>query len=85
MPTIAIFYGIAIQMFWRDHPPPHFHVVYQGHEAQMALDGRLLNGSLPPRIVAMVREWATLNQTALSEAWEAASNGRAPRRIRPLD
>jgi hypothetical protein len=22
MPTIAYFYGIAIRMFFRDHPPP---------------------------------------------------------------
>jgi len=24
MPTISIFYGIVIQMFWQDHAPPHF-------------------------------------------------------------
>ncbi len=24
MPTISVFYGIVIQMFWRDHNPPHF-------------------------------------------------------------
>jgi hypothetical protein len=24
MPTIAYFYGIAIRMFFADHPPPHF-------------------------------------------------------------
>jgi hypothetical protein len=25
MPTISIFYGIVIQMFWSEHAPPHFH------------------------------------------------------------
>jgi hypothetical protein len=25
MPTIAWFYGIAIQMHYNDHEPPHFH------------------------------------------------------------
>lgn len=25
MPTISVFYGILIQMFWGDHAPPHFH------------------------------------------------------------
>ena len=84
MPTLAIFYGIAVQMFWRDHPPPHFHACYGEHEAQIALDGTVLNGSLPPRILAMVREWARLNQDELSKAWEACSSGLAPRRIRPL-
>jgi hypothetical protein len=28
MPTISYFYGIAIQMFWNDHSPPHFHALY---------------------------------------------------------
>ena len=84
MPTLSIFFGIAIRMFWRDHPPPHFHVTHAEHEAQVALDGRLLEGSLPPRILAMVREWAEQNQDGLSKAWEECSNGRAPRRIRPL-
>ena len=84
MPTLSIFFGIAIRMFWRDHPPPHFHVNYQGEEAQIGLDGTLLNGSLPPRIEAMVREWALENQGALSKAWEDCSNGRTPTRIRPL-
>ncbi len=25
MPTISTFYGILIQIYWQDHPPPHFH------------------------------------------------------------
>ena len=33
MPTISIFFGIIIQMYWRDHAPPHFHAWYQGKEA----------------------------------------------------
>jgi Domain of unknown function (DUF4160) len=33
MPTISSFYGILIQMFWRDHAPPHFHALYAEHEA----------------------------------------------------
>jgi hypothetical protein len=28
MPTIAGFYGIAIQMFYNDHSPPHLHARY---------------------------------------------------------
>ncbi len=84
MPTISIFFGIAIQMFWYDHSPPHFHATYAGEEAQIGLDGTLLRGSLSPRILAMVREWATLNQTELLAAWEASSSGRTPKRIRPL-
>jgi hypothetical protein len=27
------FFGITIQMFWREHAPPHFHALYGEHEA----------------------------------------------------
>ena len=33
MPTISQFFGIVIQMFWREHAPPHFHALYAEHEA----------------------------------------------------
>src|SRR6186713_3333499 len=29
MPTIAYFYGIAIRMYFIDHPPPHFFATLQ--------------------------------------------------------
>ncbi len=32
MPTISLFYGILIQMFWGDHAPPHFHALYAEYE-----------------------------------------------------
>jgi hypothetical protein len=28
MPTISSFFGLVIQMFWREHAPPHFHALY---------------------------------------------------------
>ena len=28
MPTLSMFYGIIIQMFFDDHAPPHFHARY---------------------------------------------------------
>ena len=37
MPTITIFYGIVIQMFWNDHGPPHFHALYGEDEAVIAI------------------------------------------------
>jgi hypothetical protein len=33
MPTIAIFSGIIIQMFFEDHNPPHVHAIYSGAKA----------------------------------------------------
>lgn len=28
VPTISRFFGILIQMYLDDHPPPHFHAIY---------------------------------------------------------
>ena len=38
MPTISVFFGIAIRMFFSDHPPPHFHVAYQRYRAVIAIE-----------------------------------------------
>jgi len=45
MPTIAVFYGIMIRMYWRDHSPPHLHAIYQGFEALVAIEtGAVIGG-----------------------------------------
>jgi Domain of unknown function (DUF4160) len=31
MPTISMFYGILIKMFFDDHAPPHFHAEYRDY------------------------------------------------------
>ena len=58
MPTLSVFYGILIQMFFQDHAPPHFHALYAEHEALIdirALKDRL-EGQLPRRALALVME-----------------------------
>jgi hypothetical protein len=30
VPRISAFYGIVIEMYFGDHPPPHFHARYGG-------------------------------------------------------
>lgn len=37
-PRVSAFYGIVITMYWRDHPPPHFHAAYSGHVAAIAIE-----------------------------------------------
>ena len=52
MPTISMFYGILVLMFFRDnrrHHLPHIHVRYQDSEAALAIeDGRVLDGIFLP-------------------------------------
>jgi hypothetical protein len=85
VPTISVFYGIVIQMFWQDHAPPHFHALYAEHEAIVDLrDLRVIRGSLPRRAMALVSEWAAIHRQELLEDWDLCSQLKPPRPIEPL-
>ncbi len=85
MPTISTFYGIVIQMFWRDHNPPHFHAVYGGE--QIVIDIRTLEvmeGSISRRALPMLLEWALAHRTELLQDWELCQLKQHPNKIAPL-
>jgi Domain of unknown function (DUF4160) len=85
MPTISVFYGIVIQMFWRDHTPAHFHALYAEHEALIDLsDFRVIRGSLPRRAMALVLEWAADHREELMEDWNLCRRMQTPKPIEPL-
>ncbi|HUP71334.1 MAG TPA: DUF4160 domain-containing protein [Acidimicrobiales bacterium] len=76
---------MVIYMYWRDHPPPHFHVEYGDQEALIVIDdGAIFAGSLPPRALRLVRQWRLLHLDDLSHAWELASAHEDPGSIEPL-
>jgi hypothetical protein len=86
LPRIAEFYGIAIYMYYRDHGVPHFHALYAGQEAVMAIEGlRVLEGRLPRRALALVRTWGGLHREELERDWALARASRPLRRIAPLE
>jgi hypothetical protein len=73
MPTIAWFYGIAIQMYYNDHEPPHFHARYGRAKAIFRLsDGEIISGELPPTAMKMVRQWALARSAELQDNWRRA-------------
>jgi len=85
MPTLSAFYGIVIQMFWQDHPPPHFHALYAEHEALInirTLD--VMEGGLPRRALALVLEWAQEHRIELTEDWDLCARRQQPKKIEPL-
>lgn len=85
VPTLSTFYGIVIQMFWRDHSPPHFHALYAEHEVLVDLrDFSVVRGSLPGRAMGLVLECATQHREELMEDWTLCSQLRHPRPIEPL-
>jgi len=70
MPEIARFYGIIIKLFFSDHPPPHFHVIYGECNALFNIETlEMIEGDLPSRAKKLVIEWATRYQNELLEMW----------------
>jgi hypothetical protein len=57
MPELSRFFGLVVLMFYRDHPPPHFHVRYGRQRA--IVDIRTLGVlavRLSPRALGLVTE-----------------------------
>jgi hypothetical protein len=86
MPEISRFFGIVIKMFFDDHNPPHFHAEYGSDMA--LIDIRTLSvfsGRLPPRVMGLVIEWATLHQLELINDWDRARGQKELQKIMPLE
>jgi hypothetical protein len=85
MPTISVFYGMLIQMYWQDHEPAHFHVRYGGDQAVIAIESlQVIRGRLPSRAVELVREWAKMHRDELLEDWKLCQAKQTPKPIEPL-
>jgi len=71
MPTISMFYGITIKMFFSDHNPPHIHAVYGEYNCLFDIQKlEVIEGDLPRRAIDLVKEWAVKHQTELLKIWE---------------
>ena len=71
MPRISEFYGIAIYMYYEDHPPPHFHAIYGEFEAVVGIQAEdVLHGSLPRRALNLVMDWTELHRDELLANWD---------------
>ena len=87
MPTISMFFGIVIRMYFApgEHPPPHFHAYY--NEFKASIDIRtceIMEGNLPRRQEKLVLAWAELHQEELMSDWDLVMNGENPLQIQPL-
>ena len=73
-------------MNFKDHNPPHFHAKYGECRASLSIeDLRLLEGKLPPRVLALVVEWAAIHRTELLQDWRLAMAEKPLNPIKPLD
>lgn len=86
MPEISRFFGIIVTMYYNDHPPPHFHVRYGQQKALIAIETlSILEGTLKPRTLGLVIEWASQHQSELMRDWELARQNAPLEDIEPLE
>jgi uncharacterized protein DUF4160 len=83
---VSAFFGITITMSQTESSPPHFHAVYERHEALVSIDTlEFIEGWLPKRAYGLVLEWATQHRSELRANWERAQQRREFERIVPLE
>jgi len=86
MPTICVFFGIVVRMYYDEHIPPHFHAYYGESAAVIEIETlRLRDGSLPKRAMALVLEWAQEHRSELMKNWQLAKDHQALEKIAPLE
>jgi len=88
MPTISMFYGILILMYFHDnkrHNRPHIHAEYGEESAVIAIDdGSVLAGSLPTVKMKLVQAWIEIHKEDLMADWKLAVTGEPVFKIDPL-
>ncbi|MDD2735974.1 MAG: DUF4160 domain-containing protein [Desulfuromonadaceae bacterium] len=89
MPTISLFFGILIRMFYKDnkqHHIPHIHAEYQGDIAVFAIaDGSIIEGSLPTPKRKLVEAWIEIHRDDLFADWQLAVKGESVFKIKGLE
>jgi len=68
MPTIKIIEGTKIDVYSREHPPPHFHAIYAEHEELIEIETlETCSGKIPNNKRKKVVNQAKGNKQILSE------------------
>ena len=87
MPTISMFFGIIIRMYYApaEHNPPHIHVYYQEYKSVInILTFDTIAGELPTKQQRLVIAWIEIHKDELIADWELCQNGEKPFSIEPL-
>ena len=87
MPTISMFFGLIIRMYYapKEHNPPHIHVYYQDDSATVRIDNcEILEGRLTTKQLRLVAAWIEIHREELMADWTLCQNGEKPFSIEPL-
>lgn len=81
MPEISRFYGIVIKMFFKpkEHEPSHIHALYGEYVGEFNIQTmEMIEGDLPQKAQALVREWMSLHQQQLQSMWNEQKIEKLP-------
>ena len=79
MPEISLFYGIRVTMYYDEHNPPHFHAVYGEYVGAFDIKTlEMIEGDLPAKGQALVREWAEKYKDDLLKIWSTQEFRKLP-------
>ena len=87
MPTISMFFGIIVRMYYAplEHNPPHIHTYYQDYRATWLIEnGELFKGDIPSRQRKLIQAWIEIHRDELIANWNLCQNGEKPFNIEPL-
>ncbi|MFA6925297.1 MAG: DUF4160 domain-containing protein [Bacteroidales bacterium] len=87
MPTISMFFGLIIRMYYapREHHPPHIHVYFQDNKVTINIvDCEVLEGEIPSRQLRLIQAWIEIHRDELLADWKLCQNGEKPFKIQPL-
>lgn len=72
MPTFFIIDGVKIELYFRDHNPPHFHAIYAEYNALISIKTQIiLEGNLPKSKSKTILNWAKENEQILMKIWNS--------------
>ena len=87
MPELSRFFKIVVAMYYEKgskHHKPHIHVYYNEYEAVIALDGEMIEGSLPQNQFKLVQAWLLIHEDELYANWNKAILNEPLTKIEPL-
>lgn len=70
MPTLQRFASFKLEIRFRDHLPPHVHVLAADRrEVLIEIESLSITGDIPPHELGEVLAWMRGNRELLFEAW----------------
>ncbi|MEP7170969.1 MAG: DUF4160 domain-containing protein [Bacteroidota bacterium] len=87
MPTLSMFFGIIVRMYFapKEHGPPHVHVYYNDRTAVIKISNcEITRGKLPAKQKRLIAAWIEIHRDELLANWKLCQQGKKPFKIEPL-